>query len=133
MTETYGTLGYQAPEVLKKSYTNKADIWSVGIVTFILICGHPPFQGTEAQINDAISRAKFPPRRHFWSSGSADARDFIDSLLCGDICKRPSARAALHHHWILSRTEGHSQLPALPSIHLNFVKALHDFQDMSKL
>lgn len=60
MTKKHGTLYYIAPEVLKESYNEKCDIWSCGIIMYILLCGYPPFNGkNEKEIIEKILSGKF--------------------------------------------------------------------------
>lgn len=60
MTERHGTPYYIAPEVFKKEYTNKCDIWSIGVLTYIIICGYPPFNARqEYEIIKKVKKGKF--------------------------------------------------------------------------
>lgn len=60
MKQRFGTPYYIAPEVLKKQYTNKCDIWSIGVMTYIMICGYPPFNAQNDQdIMNKVKKGKF--------------------------------------------------------------------------
>lgn len=60
MNKKFGTPYYIAPEVLKKSYDEKCDLWSIGVITYILLCGYPPFNGAnDKQIIEAVLKGKF--------------------------------------------------------------------------
>jgi serine/threonine protein kinase len=60
MTNIVGTDYYMAPEVIKGRYDRSCDIWSIGIVTYILLCGYPPFNGdTNKEIFNSITRGRF--------------------------------------------------------------------------
>ena len=64
MEQTLGTSYYIAPEVLQHSYTEKCDVWSCGVILYILLCGFPPFNArTEPEILRAVARAKFSYQR----------------------------------------------------------------------
>jgi calcium-dependent protein kinase len=89
MKTKVGTPYYVAPEVLRREYTKSCDVWSIGVITYILLCGYPPFYGdSDNEIFESvkIGRYEFPSPE--WDDISEDAKDFINSLLKLD----PSAR-----------------------------------------
>ena len=60
MRKRFGTPYYIAPEVLKKRYNEKCDIWSIGVITYIMICGYPPFNATtDRGIMKKVARGNF--------------------------------------------------------------------------
>ena len=60
LTQKFGTSYYIAPEVLKKSYNEKCDLWSCGVILYILLCGYPPFNGTSDKlIIDAVKAGHY--------------------------------------------------------------------------
>ena len=89
MKTKVGTPYYVAPEVLKRDYTKSCDVWSIGVITYILLCGYPPFYGdsdTEIFESVRVGRYDFPSPE--WDDISDEAKDFVNSLLKLD----PSAR-----------------------------------------
>lgn len=100
-----GTPYYIAPEVLKKNYDQKCDIWSLGVIMYILFCGYPPFNGsTDEKIMERILNAtvKFPEEE--WSTVSQSAKDLILSMLNKNPEQRPSARELLQNEWFKKPT-----------------------------
>jgi len=104
MQTACGTPGYVAPEILQTSetgYGKEVDMWSVGVITYILLCGFPPFYNDNvAQLFESIINADFDYPSEYWDHISDDAIDFIDSLLITDPEKRMSATQALQHSWL---------------------------------
>jgi len=106
LKEQIGTPYYIAPEVLKKRYSKECDVWSLGVITYILLSGIPPFNGvTDAEIMGAIKKGKFTFSNKVWNSVSQDAKDFITALLTVDTAKRPTAEQALQHIWICDHSK----------------------------
>lgn len=102
LDEKLGTPYYIAPEVLNKKYNHKCDIWSCGVITYIILSGIPPFNGANDQeIMKKVRAGKFSFSDSCWSSISDKAKDFITKLLTLDYDHRPSAADALKHPWIV--------------------------------
>jgi len=100
MDQKYGTPYYIAPEVLKKNYNEKCDLWSCGVILYILLCGYPPFNGpNDKAIIEAVIRGKFTLDEPEWDSVSPEAKDLVRKLLTYDLNKRISASDALQHPW----------------------------------
>ncbi|MCQ2821129.1 MAG: protein kinase [archaeon] len=101
MNHISGTPYYIAPEVLNKKYDEKCDVWSCGIILYILLCGYPPFNAdSDDEILEKIKEGKFQFPAEEWDSVSKEAKEFITKLLTKDPSKRPSAAEALNDAWI---------------------------------
>ncbi|XP_078447880.1 CDPK-related kinase 3 isoform X2 [Wolffia australiana] len=101
LNDVVGSAYYVAPEVLHRSYSMEADIWSVGVITYILLCGSRPFWArTESGIFRAVLRAEPNFDDSPWPSVSPEARDFVKRLLNKDYRKRLTAAQALTHPWL---------------------------------
>lgn len=99
-----GTQAYAAPEVLCGTIYDKAcDMWSIGVITYILLCGHFPFHSeTDDELRRNILEAKYQFPAAQWGHISEVAKDFIRSLLVVDQQKRFTAEQALKHDWLKS-------------------------------
>lgn len=107
MTQKFGTPYYIAPEVLKKKYTEKCDVWSIGVILYILLCGYPPFNGAnDKQIIEAVLKGKYTLDEPEWDEISEDAKDIVKRMLEYDPSKRISAGDALQHKWIKKHAAG---------------------------
>ena len=101
MTSKVGTPYYIPPEVLRKNYNHKCDIWSAGVVMYILLCGYPPFGGnTDQEILKKISAGRFSFPSPEWDDISFESKNLIENLLNMDVLRRYDARQALSHSWI---------------------------------
>lgn len=105
MTSSVGTLGYMAPEVLNESYTLQCDMWSVGVIAYILLLGRMPFTGSDKVMIERTLTGSYKVKKEAWERISTHARDFIQQLLVLDVGKRLTAKEALQHVWIVKREE----------------------------
>ncbi|KAG2547914.1 CDPK-related kinase 3-like isoform X2 [Panicum virgatum] len=101
LNDIVGSAYYVAPEVLHRSYSTEADMWSIGVITYILLCGSRPFWArTESGIFRSVLRADPNFDDTPWQSVSPEAKDFVKRLLNKDYRKRMTAAQALSHPWL---------------------------------
>ena len=102
MTTMCGTPGYVAPEILKnQQYDKSVDVWSAGVILYILLCGYPPFyeENSAALYRQIKSGAyDYPPDQ--WNSVSDEAKNLIDSMLVVNPSERLTDAAVLEHPWM---------------------------------
>ncbi|CAA6653633.1 unnamed protein product [Spirodela intermedia] len=100
-SEIVGSPYYMAPEVLKRNYGPEVDVWSAGVILYILLCGVPPFWAeTEQGIAQAIIRCAIDFNRDPWPLVSDNAKDLVRRMLEPDPTKRLTAQGVLDHTWL---------------------------------
>jgi calcium/calmodulin-dependent protein kinase I len=101
-----GTPGYVAPEIIsRKGHGLAVDLWSIGVITYVLLCGYQPFYGEDqAQLFKAILEADYVFEKEYWGEISEDAKDFIRKLLVVNPDKRMTCDEALAHKWLTTAT-----------------------------
>ncbi|XP_010673649.2 calcium-dependent protein kinase 8 [Beta vulgaris subsp. vulgaris] len=128
-TEIVGSPYYMAPEVLKRHYGPEIDVWSAGVILYILLCGVPPFWAeTEQGVAQAIIRSVVDFKRDPWPKVSDNAKDLVKKMLDPDPNKRLTAQEVLDHPWL-------QNIKKAPNVSLGeTVKArLKQFSVMNKL
>eukprot|EP00931_Biecheleriopsis_adriatica_P009962 TRINITY_DN111056_c0_g1_i1.p1 TRINITY_DN111056_c0_g1~~TRINITY_DN111056_c0_g1_i1.p1 ORF type:complete len:597 (-),score=131.88 TRINITY_DN111056_c0_g1_i1:1-1791(-) len=124
-----GTLHYTSPEVLHRSYTSQCDMWSMGVICYMLMLGRPPFRGANnLKIAQAILAGDFP-RDGKWQQLSDEGKDFLEKLLQTDARLRLDAGRALAHAWITG-----CRFPSSPrEIGVDVLRSLRTFAQGSHL
>lgn len=102
MKTACGTPGYVAPEVLKRQgYGREVDMWSLGVITYILLCGYPPFYDqNNVQLFKQIMAGSYEFDKPWWDKISETAKDFIRHLLVLNVQNRYTTKNALMHPFI---------------------------------
>mmetsp|Transcript_23097 Transcript_23097/g.35174 ORF Transcript_23097/g.35174 Transcript_23097/m.35174 type:complete len:356 (+) Transcript_23097:197-1264(+) len=97
-----GTPGYVAPEILTGTpYDESADMWSVGVILYILLGGYPPFiDDNQRKLFRKIRKGQYEFHEEYWGPVSDDAKNLISNLLCVRAERRLTAREALQCNWI---------------------------------
>lgn len=119
-----GTPFYISPEILKGSYSLKTDIWSAGVILYILLCGYPPFYSdSDSEIFKLILNGSYNFRGKEWRRVSPSAKHLIRSLLVADPDLRYTADKALKHPWLSGWASPEIPLDLNTLSLLNFNKA----------
>ncbi|KAK4798484.1 hypothetical protein SAY86_030810 [Trapa natans] len=96
-----GSAYYVAPEVLRRNYGKEIDIWSAGVILYILLSGVPPFWAkNEKGIFDEILKGDIDFESHPWPSVSDSAKDLVRKMLTQDPRKRITSAQVLDHPWL---------------------------------
>jgi len=132
MSTRAGTPYYVAPQVLQGKYDYLCDLWSVGVIMYILLCGYPPFYGrNDQEVLSKVKRGNFSFQEKDWGRISGDAKDLIRNLLRLDPNERFSASEALSHQWIKTTAPKSSAnlLRSNPAL----IENLRNFSSQNKL
>lgn len=101
MSQPNGTPYYIAPEVLRGKYTNSCDLWSLGVILYIMMSGKPPFGGkTNIEILTNVAKGQFHFNHQPFKDCSKEVKDLISRLLVKDPGKRLNAEEAYNHKWV---------------------------------
>lgn len=113
-----GTPGYVAPEILRgDSYSTEVDIWSMGVICYVLLAGYPPFYDEDQKkLFKKIKEGRYYFHEEYWSNTSPEAIDLIKRMLCVNQKERWSAARLLQHPWILDSDEKLAQKSLTDSI-----------------
>ncbi|EER35151.1 calcium/calmodulin-dependent protein kinase II [Candida tropicalis MYA-3404] len=123
LTSSAGSFGYAAPEVILGSGHGKpCDIWSLGVVTYTLLCGYSPFRSENVQdfINEVKHNNAVIFHADYWKDVSKDARRFIIKALQYNPDNRPTASELLNDPWLVSIAREYKDTDLLPNLKQGF-------------
>jgi calcium-dependent protein kinase len=130
LTTKAGTPYYVAPQVLAGKYDQLSDMWSIGVIMFVMLCGYPPFFGeTDADVLAKVRLGNFSFNAADWKNISEDAKNLIRNLLKMNPRDRYTAEQTLNHEWIKNKA------PKAKPVTLSggFVDKLRGFRSHNKL
>jgi calcium-dependent protein kinase len=130
LTTKAGTPYYVAPQVLAGKYDQLSDLWSCGVIMYVMLCGYPPFFGeTDAEVLSKVRLGNFSFNQADWKNVSEDAKTLIRMMLKMNPRDRYTAEQTLNHEWIKNKA------PRAKGVALqnNFVDNLRGFRSQNKL
>ena len=129
MSTVVGTCTFIAPEVLRREYDRRCDYWSLGVVTYLMMCGYPPFAGnTNEEVCQAVlkGRLRFDPK--YWGDVPKEAECFVKGLLKVNAKSRMGAAEAMEHPFIaggVASDEGGGEESGSGRLRRSFKKGEH--------
>ncbi|KAG7544364.1 hypothetical protein FFLO_03243 [Filobasidium floriforme] len=126
-----GSFGYAAPEVIVgKPHGKPCDMWSLGVITYVLLCGYQPFRSDDPnEVAKETMRGKIEFHERYWKNVSEEAKDFIKELIVLDPAQRLTADAAFQHPWLSGSVAAEHNIA--DNLKLNYVPS-HMSQARSK-
>jgi calcium-dependent protein kinase len=104
LSQVAGTPYYIAPEILKGTYDEKCDVWSCGVILFMMLSGRPPFVGeTQDELFGSILTGEYSMKGAEWRKISVQAKELVQQMLTMNPASRPSAKVVLGSPWIKER------------------------------
>ena len=117
LSDVCGTTDYMSPEMLARAYSDKVDLWAVGVVLHTLLSGRHPFRGPSQAATEERIKSRDPTfEAPHWQAVSDSGKDLLAKLLCKSPADRPSARQALRHAWLKERSNTERPNPLDPEI-----------------
>ena len=133
-TKFIGTSYYIAPEVLKESYDQKCDVWSCGVIMYILLCGYPPFNGnTNNDIYNAIKNNLPYFHGEDWKDITPEAIDLLQNMLNKNPSKRFSAEKCLNHQWFKLLEKKGGEKVFGKKLQMKVINKMNDFVKENRL
>lgn len=130
MTSQVGTAYYVAPEVLEGSHTELCDVWSAGVISYVLLCGYPPFRGKSLRSILKRVRQGIPSfSGDEWGNVSAEACSFCSALLTRDPAERPDSRSVFSNPWLQEA----GRRPDVANLDTRIVEKFQHFEGMNML
>jgi len=128
-----GTLLYIAPEVLDEKYHLNADVWSLGVIVYLMLSGRLPWGNPKNDdvLTKAVKAGKISTSMGNWRSISADAKDLVHQLLTKDAKVRPQAVQALQHTWLNLDSDNHSKT-VISTCDMAHLKAFGQYNALKK-
>lgn len=129
-----GTPYYMAPEVLEGRIDSKSDVWSLGVIFYVFMCGYLPFQGeTRNEVFYKICHGKYHFNHSEFTYCSEESKDLITKLLEVDPEKRYSAAQALQHPFFKTNLKKEEKVKTAAGLNVNTINRLRSFRGQSKL
>ncbi|KAH0920213.1 hypothetical protein HID58_027878 [Brassica napus] len=130
--DVVGSAYYVAPEVLHRNYGKEIDVWSAGVMLYILLCGVPPFWGeTEKTIFEAVLEGNLDLESSPWPTISESAKDLIRKMLARDPKKRITAAEALAHPWLTDSEVSDKPIDSAVLIRMKQFRAMNKLKKLA--
>lgn len=127
LTEQVGTPYYISPQVLAGEYDHLCDLWSIGVIMYVLLCGYPPFSGEPDEVLSKVAVGKYSFGSE-WTGVSEDAKELVQKLLQLNPRDRYTAEEALNHEWIANNAPRSTAV----SLQDGFLSNLRGFHSSNK-